>query len=62
MLEGNKGETDGGGGLEEKANDDEHRHAADNVRMILDDKLVRENGRILGRSGAPFQCHDAAKE
>lgn len=57
VLEGDKSETKGGSRLEEQADDDEHRHAADNVGMILDDELVRENGRILGGPGAPLQCH-----
>lgn len=46
-----QGYEDGGrraADLEHQPHDEDHGHAGDNVRMVLDDKLVAQDRRVLG--------------
>ena len=46
--------------LEHEAHNEHHGKAGHDVRMVLNDELVREDRRVLGRGAAPDNHLDAA--
>jgi hypothetical protein len=43
--------------LENQSDDKNHCDTSNNVRMVLDDKLMAENWGVFTASSTTFQCH-----